>query len=73
MAMSVALDTALPTGDLNGDGISDLAVGCVTMEWDKWRNSDLLWRNCPFTTPDVLISGEGMGYTQIGISTLEKI
>jgi hypothetical protein len=51
-------------GDLNGDGISDLAVG-VRYYGIGISGAILIYYggNCPFTTPDVLISGEGMGYT----------
>lgn len=51
-------------GDLNGDGISDLAVG-VRYYGIGISGAILIYYggNCPFTTPDVFISGEGMGYT----------
>lgn len=51
-------------GDLNGDGISDLAVG-VRYYGIGISGAILIYYggNCPLTTPDVLISGEGMGYT----------
>ncbi len=51
-------------GDLNGDGISDLAVG-VRYYGEGLSGGILIYYggNPPFTTPDVFISGVGMGYT----------
>jgi hypothetical protein len=51
-------------GDLNGDGISDLAVG-VRYYGVGLSGGILIYYggNPPFTTPDVFISGVGMGYT----------
>jgi|LSQX01.1.fsa_nt_gb hypothetical protein len=51
-------------GDLNGNGISDLVVG-VRYYGDGLSGGILIYYggNAPFTTPDVFISGLGMGYT----------
>jgi hypothetical protein len=51
-------------GDLNGDGISDLAVG-VRYYGVGLSGGILIYYggNPPFTTPDVFISGVGLGYT----------
>jgi hypothetical protein len=51
-------------GDLNGDGISDLAVG-VRYYGEGLSGGILIFYggNTPFTNPDVFISGVGMGYT----------
>ena len=52
------------SGDLNGDSISDLAVG-VRYYGDGLSGGILIYYggNPPFTSPDVFISGVGMGYT----------
>jgi hypothetical protein len=51
-------------GDLNGDSISDMAVG-VRYYGEGLSGGILIYYggNPPFTTPDVFISGVGMGYT----------
>ncbi|HQQ68398.1 MAG TPA: FG-GAP-like repeat-containing protein [Candidatus Cloacimonadota bacterium] len=51
-------------GDLNGDSISDMAVG-VRYYGDGLSGGILIYYggNPPFVTPDVFISGVGMGYT----------
>lgn len=52
------------SGDLNGDSISDLAVG-VRYYGDGLSGGILIYYggNPPFTSPDVFISGVGLGYT----------
>ena len=50
-------------GDLNGDGISDLAVSVIYYGWKLTGGVMIFYGgNPPFTAPDVFISGEGQGY-----------
>lgn len=51
-------------GDLNGDDINDLAVGVRYYGWEYAGGVFVYYGgDPPFTVPDVIISGVGLGYT----------